>query len=73
MPMKAFTVEVRTIREAKLLLWSLANYDIFQYENNIKPDFCNAGGLSYFDTEENDWLDWEDEDGNDIDSTKEGK
>ena len=23
----------------------LSSYDLFQFENNIKPDYCNTGGL----------------------------
>lgn len=64
-PMKAFEVEVETVEDAKLLLDTLANYDLFQFENNIKPDYSNASGLVYYDEEEQDWLDWEDETGND--------
>lgn len=44
-PMKAFEVEVETLVEAKLLLDTLAKYDLFQFENRIKPDYANAGGL----------------------------
>lgn len=47
-PMKAFRVPVRTLREAKLLLETLGDYDIFQFDNNVKPDFSNAGGLEVF-------------------------
>lgn len=70
MPMKAFHVPVRDIREAHLILDALARYDTFQFENNIKPDYCNAGGLEEFEGGE--WLEWEDEDGNDIDHTEGG-
>jgi len=55
-PMKAFRVDVKTIDEAKLLLKTLAQYDLFQYENNIKPDYCNTGGLETF--EDGDWCEW---------------
>lgn len=58
-PMKAFRVDVKTIEEAKLLLRTLAQYDLFQYENNIKPDYANAGGLETF--EDGDWCEWCDE------------
>jgi hypothetical protein len=37
----------------------LAAYDLFQLKNNIKPDYCNAGGVQIFDEEENDWVNWE--------------
>lgn len=79
-PGKPFEVPVASLVEAKLLLDTLAYYDQFQLDNNIKPDYCNAGGLKFFD--ENDkqqgqgdswgewdgsWCDWEDDDGNGID------
>lgn len=64
-PMKAFRVNVDSLKEAKLLLHTLADYDIFQFENNIKPDFSNAGGLQVY-TEEG-WEDWCDDEGRDID------
>ncbi|MEA7581151.1 hypothetical protein ONJ87_28130, partial [Salmonella enterica subsp. enterica serovar Anatum] len=28
---------------------ALADYDAFQYDNNIKPDYCNANGLEMWD------------------------
>lgn len=65
-PMKAFHVEVLSIDEAWKILNVLWNYDLFQYENKVKPDYCNMSGLEYFDEEENDWLEWEDGDGYDI-------
>lgn len=55
-PMKAFEVEVFTLVEAKLLLNSLALYDQFQLDHNLKPDYANAGGLVYLDKGE--WVDW---------------
>lgn len=67
-PMKPFHVAVRNVREAKLLLTTLAGYDIFQFKNNVKPDYSNAGGLEVF--EDGEWCEWYDEDGNGIDETK---
>lgn len=65
-PMKPFRTEVKSLVEAKLLLNTLAQYDIFQFENNIKPDYCNVGGLEVF--EDGEWTDWYDEDGESIDN-----
>lgn len=65
-PMRAFRVPVKTVDEAILLLDTLADYDLFQYYNNVKPDYCNAGGLEVLD-EDGDWCEWYDEDGYDID------
>ena len=63
--MTPFYVPVKTIEEAKLILKTLADYDIFQLKHNIKPDYCNAGGLMVF--EDGEWTDWYDEEGNSID------
>ena len=65
-PMKAFEVPVDSLKEAKKILDTLAYYDIFQYENNIKPDYCNVGGL-LFEDENGEWIEWCDEDGYSID------
>jgi hypothetical protein len=71
--MKAFEVEVDTPEEGAKLLDTLANYDIFQYENGVKPDYSNAGGLLMFDPDDDEddasgsWLEWCDDDGCDID------
>lgn len=68
-PMKAFNIPVRSVEEAALVLDTLALYDQFQYDNRVKPDYCNAGGLQYFDEEENEWLEWCDEEtGNEFDA-----
>lgn len=74
-PMKSFYINVKTLEEDNLLLNALADYDRFQYENNVKPDYCNAGGLSVWDDtlpDEDDpsncWCEWYDEEtGEDFD------
>lgn len=60
-PMKSFFVDVSNLQEGVLLLKVLADYDIFQFENNIKPDYCNAGGIVQWDSEAGEWEDWHDE------------
>jgi len=60
-PMKAFYVNVKSIEEAFLITETLAAYDKFQFDNNVKGDYCNVGGLQYWDDDENKWLDWHDE------------
>jgi hypothetical protein len=64
-PMKAFHRAVADLSQAKLLLDTLAYYDMFQYENNIKPDYSNGGGLEVY--EDGEWNEWTDEFGYDID------
>ena len=58
-PGKPFHVLVKTPQEAVQMLDALADYDRFQFENNIKPDYSNAQGLEVF--EDGDWSEWEHE------------
>ena len=64
-PMKPFYVPVSTCEEAMKILEVLAEYDIFQFENKVKPDYCNAGGLMIF--EDGEWTEWCSFDGDSID------
>lgn len=59
-PGKPFRVDVPTLAEGVKLMDVLAQYDIFQYEHRIKPDYCNAGGIEMLDTD-GEWCDWYDE------------
>ena len=58
-PMHPFYVYVDSIGEAALILETLTRYDEFQFENSVKPDYSNAGGLETFAGDE--WEDWYDE------------
>lgn len=65
-PMDAFTVDVISVHEGVRILDMLARYDQFQYENSIKPDYCNTGGLNMWsddiiDGKTEGWIDWYDE------------
>ena len=70
-PCDSFEVPVANLEEAKILLRTLAAYDIWQFEHRIKPDFANAGGLVRWEEADgyNDagWYDWYDDEGHDID------
>lgn len=48
-PMKAFHVETDSLREAVKIKNALADYDLFQYENNVKGDYANANGIEMWD------------------------
>jgi hypothetical protein len=67
-PMHAFRVYVESIKEAKKMIEVLAVYDLFQYEYKVKPDYSNVNGLQVY--KDGEWVDWEDEEGNDIDDTE---
>lgn len=58
-PMEAFEVEVASVEEGIKVMDVLANYDLFQFENRVKPDYCNMGGLLMF--EDGEWVDWFDD------------
>jgi len=60
-PCKPFIVEVKNLEEAKLISDTLANYDLFQYENRIKPDYANATVIEQWDADEEEWISWFDE------------
>ena len=70
-PMKAFEVPISSVEEGVKILDVLAKYDIFQFRNNVKPDYCNAGGINQWsedcDGERNPgWESWyDDESGED--------
>lgn len=65
-PGKAFEVDVLDVFEAAKLMNVLADYDAFQFENRIKPDYCNSGGLRrWCENSDGDgtpgWEDWYDD------------
>jgi hypothetical protein len=56
-PMEPFHVEVSSILEARFIMKTLAMYDQFQFDNNVKPDYSNAGGLEVrIDGEWEEWI-----------------
>jgi hypothetical protein len=57
-PGKPFIVETDDPLTAYTVLKTLAEYDLFQFEHNIKPDYSNASGVMEWD----DVLDPDDED-----------
>jgi hypothetical protein len=59
-PCDAFYVDVSSIEEAKKIMDTLAYYDLFQYNNRIKPDYANMTILEEWNEEENEWLGWMD-------------
>lgn len=68
-PGKPFEVPVESIAEGVKLMDILAKYDIFQFENHIKPEYSNAGGLMMIDSD-GEWTDWYDEESGEDDPEK---
>ena len=63
-PGDPFYVDVSSVEEGVFLMRVLADYDAFQYNNNIKPDYSNVGGMDKFYAEESTWYSWDMEVGN---------
>ncbi|UTC25384.1 putative superinfection exclusion protein 17 [Pectobacterium phage vB_PcaM_P7_Pc] len=71
-PMEPFVVPASTLEEAVTIMDILADYDLFQFENKIKPDYCNMTTLQFWDDGLTDqdladqgltdrWVDWYDD------------
>lgn len=61
-PGKSFEVQVASITEGREVLDVLAYYDLFQFENHIKPDYANMGTLVRYVEKDKDWEEVDDED-----------
>lgn len=64
---KPFVREVENVKEGWKFINLLADYDLYQLDNNIKPDYSNVGGLEIFDEDDNEWLEWQDSNGDSLD------
>lgn len=58
-PGDAFHFAVNSIPEGKRVLDLLADYDQFQFDQGVKGDYCNAGGIEEFIDGE--WIEIEDD------------
>lgn len=58
-PCKAFEVNVETLDEALRISNMLADYDLFQFENKIKPDYANQTLIEWNHPEHTGFDDWE--------------
>lgn len=59
-PGKAFEVETDDLRTAAAILDALGSFSLFEYENRVKPDYSDAGGLSEWQEDEQEWWDLDD-------------
>ena len=69
-PMDPFYWNVTSVLIAKNMIDMLGAYDQFEFENKVKPDYCNAGGLQEKvrdNGNDDDWEEYEDEEGRNID------
>lgn len=56
-PGEPFEVETQHLHEAVSIKGILANYDSFQFKNNIKGDYCNVSGIQEFNIAGQEWCD----------------
>ena len=71
-PMAPFDVPVDSVEIGVKIMAVLADYDIFQFEHKVKPDYSNAGGLQRWCADrdgegEPGWEEWYDEETGDDD------
>jgi hypothetical protein len=71
-PGKEFHVDVSSVEEGCKVMDILSRYDEFQYKNNIKPDYSNAGGINQWEEDSDGegnpgWTSWYDEETGDDD------
>jgi hypothetical protein len=61
----SFEVDVGSVAEGVKIMDVLARYDAFQFERDIKPDYCNVGGLRRWCEDGGEgapgWEDWYDD------------
>lgn len=70
MPGEPFNVPVKTPEEGILILNTLADYDLYQFNNKVKGDYCNFGGLEVLEESiegDDGWHTWYNEEGEDAD------
>lgn len=70
-PGAPFHVYVKTLAEARLTMNTLAEYDQFQFQHRIKPDYSNAGGVEVYEPisgDDDGWMEFRTEDDDEIDA-----
>jgi len=58
-PGNPFYVDVESVKDGVNIMKVLADYDQFQFNENIKSDYSNSGGLEML--EDGEWCSWIDE------------
>jgi hypothetical protein len=45
-PMPPFEVEVADVATGRIVLDALVDFSLFEFENRVKPDYADMGGIS---------------------------
>lgn len=61
-PMPHFSVPAESLREAVKLLDAITSFSAFEFENRVKPDYSDAGGISRWESDGEGGYDWYDVD-----------
>lgn len=61
-PMQPFEVECETAEQAQDALDLITNFSIFEFENKVKPDYSDAGGVEKWDETDQEWFDYDESD-----------
>ena len=56
-PCKAFEKEFDNLIDAVRALSLIIDYSRFEYDNRIKPDYADAAGVAYWDSNDQEWYD----------------
>jgi hypothetical protein len=68
-PMEGFEVAVPDLRTAKLVLDALCAFSLFEFENRVKPDYADTGGVVRYE-EGDDGPEWFDVDECELESVE---
>lgn len=68
-PMRAFRVSVPDLATGALVLDALSAFSLFEYENRVKPDYSDAGGVARWETDGDGGFDWYDVDYDEIEAS----
>lgn len=66
-PMKAFEVKAIDLPDAVRVLSIITNFSIFEYENKIKPDYSDYGGVVRYEADGEGGFEWCDVDQDELD------
>ena len=61
-PMNGYYEKVDSVAEGFRILDTIYKVALFEFENRVKPDYANAGGVARFEDDGDGGLDWFDVD-----------
>ena len=63
-PMRGFEYDVPDLKSAVMVLDALSRFSLFEFENRVKPDYSDAGGVQRYEDDGeggHDWFDVDDD------------